>query len=111
MLDTLSDKNKQVLNLFRAAAVVTDRLFWQQTFGDKALMENLGDQAAADYAMINYGPWDRLDDNSPFVKDTERSLPGRITIRRISPRPSSTLLTTLPRTALILSSGVTGTGI
>ena len=68
MLDTLSDKNKQVLNLFRAAAVVTDRLFWQQTFGDKALMENLGDQAAADYAMINYGPWDRLDDNSPFVK-------------------------------------------
>ena len=67
LMETLSDKDKQVLNLFRAAAVVTDGLFWQQTFGDKALMENLEDQAARDFAMINYGPWDRLDDNAPFV--------------------------------------------
>lgn len=67
LMETLSDKDKQVLNLFRAAAVVTDGLFWQQTFGDKTLMENLEDQAARDYAMINYGPWDRLADNSPFV--------------------------------------------
>ena len=41
LMETLSDKDKQVLNLFRAAAVVADGLFWQQTFGDKALMENL----------------------------------------------------------------------
>lgn len=67
LMETLSDKDKQVLNLFRAAAVVTDDLFWQQTFGDKSLMESLGDQAAKDFAMINYGPWDRLDDNAPFV--------------------------------------------
>ena len=68
LMETLSDKDKQVLNLFRAAAVVADGLFWQQTFGDKALMENLENQAAKDYAMINYGPWDRLDDNSSFVE-------------------------------------------
>ena len=67
LMETLSDKDKQVLNLFRAAAVVTDDLFWQQTFGDKSMMESLGDQAAKDFAMINYGPWDRLDDNAPFV--------------------------------------------
>ena len=67
LLETLSDKDMQVLNLFRSAARVMDDLFWKQTFGDRSLMENLNDPAARDYAMINYGPWDRLADNEPFV--------------------------------------------
>ena len=67
LMENLSDKDRQVLNLFRTAAVITDGLFWQQTFGDKSEMEALGSQAARDYAMINYGPWDRLDNNSPFI--------------------------------------------
>ena len=67
LLETLSDKDMQVLNLFRSAGRIMDDLFWQQTFGDKSLMEGLADPAARDFAMINYGPWDRLDDNAPFV--------------------------------------------
>lgn len=68
LIDKLSDKDKEVLALFRSAADVIDGLFWKQTFGDKSLMEGIPDQAARDFAMINYGPWDRLDDNSPFVE-------------------------------------------
>jgi hypothetical protein BACCOPRO_00624 len=68
LLENLSDRDKEVLNLFRLAGNVIDDLFWKQTFGDKALMEGLADPAARDYAMINYGPWDRLDDNTPFVE-------------------------------------------
>lgn len=68
LMNGLSDKDRQVLNLFRSAGAVVDDLFWQQTFGDRSKMEALQDPASRDYAMINYGPWDRLDNNSPFVK-------------------------------------------
>ena len=68
LMDKLSDKDKQVLNLFRQAGSIIDDLFWKQTFGDKSLMLSLPDQASKKYAMINYGPWDRLDDNRPFVE-------------------------------------------
>ena len=68
LLETLSDKDMQVLNLFRSAGRVIDNLFWEQTFGDKSLMEAVKDPAARDFAMINYGPWDRLSDNEPFIK-------------------------------------------
>ena len=45
-----------------------DQLFWKQTFGDKAVMESLTDEHARTYAIINYGPWDRLDSNKPFIE-------------------------------------------
>ena len=46
-----------------------DNLFWKQTYGDKdELMKQIDDPATAEYALINYGPWDRLDGNRPFVK-------------------------------------------
>ena len=67
LIESLSDKDKQVLNLLREAGKVMDGLFWKQTFGDKHEMEVIDDQAMKDFAMINYGPWDRLEDNSPFV--------------------------------------------
>lgn len=76
LMDRLSDKDRQVLNLFRSAGNVIDDMFWQQTFGDKSLMESLPDKAARDYAMINYGPWDRLDDNLPFVEGYEAKPAG-----------------------------------
>ncbi|MCX4334451.1 MAG: Zn-dependent hydrolase [Bacteroidales bacterium] len=68
LMDKLSDKDKQVLNLFRQAGNIIDGLFWEQTFGDKSLMENLTDPAERTFAKINYGPWDRLDDNLAFVE-------------------------------------------
>lgn len=68
LYDALSDNDKKIISLFRQAGEIMDGLFWKQTFGDKAEMENLGDRYAKDYAMINYGPWDRLDDNRPFIE-------------------------------------------
>ena len=64
----LSDNDKQILNLFRKAAEITDDLFWKQTYGDKeALLSSLKDENEKAYALINYGPWDRLDNNKPFI--------------------------------------------
>jgi len=76
LMENLSDKDREVLNLFRQAAYVIDDLFWKQTFGDKKLVEDLQNPYERAYAKINYGPWDRLDNNNPFVEGYGIKPPG-----------------------------------
>ena len=76
LYDALNENDKRIVALFREAADIMDQLFWEQTFGDKAEMEALKDDYARAYAMINYGPWDRLDDNRPFVDGYGDKAPG-----------------------------------
>ena len=59
-LDAISIYGKEVLNLYRFAAMEVDSIYWKQSFGDKQVLDTLSNKALADYAMINYGPWDRL---------------------------------------------------
>ena len=68
LYDALDDNDKKVVELFRQAAEIMDGLFWKQTFGEKAEMESLTNPYEKAYAMINYGPWDHLDDNKSFIK-------------------------------------------
>ena len=68
LYDALSENDKKIVALFREAADIMDGLFWKQTFGDKALIEALPEGYAKEYAMINYGAWDHLDNNSPFIE-------------------------------------------
>ena len=63
----LSDNERQIVELFFQIGQIADDLFWQQTFGDKSLMDQIADPYARQFAYINYGPWDRLDDNKPFI--------------------------------------------
>ena len=68
LYDELSENDKKIINLFREAGEIMDNLFWKQTYGDKAEMEALTNEYEKAYAMINYGPWDHLDDNKPFIQ-------------------------------------------
>ena len=68
LYDALSENDKKIVDLFRQAGEIMDGLFWKQTFGDKAEIENLPEGYAKAYAMINYGAWDHLDDNNPFIE-------------------------------------------
>ena len=68
LYDALSENDKQIVALFREAADIIDGMFWKQTFGDKSAIEALPDGPAKAYAMINYGAWDHLDDNNPFIE-------------------------------------------
>lgn len=64
----LSDKEKQMLPLLFEAAAIMDEIFWQQTIGDKeAFLSKINDEEARQFAQINYGPWDRLNGNEPFL--------------------------------------------
>ena len=55
--------------LIQTAEIMED-IFWQNAYGDRdALLKQFaGDSAALKYLAINYGPWDRLDDNKPFIE-------------------------------------------
>jgi len=67
-MDVLSEDDKLVLPLLIEAAQVMDELFWRQAYGDKEkLLSSIKDVDSRQYAEINYGPWDRLDGNTPFV--------------------------------------------
>ena len=68
LYDALSENDKKIVGLFRQAAEIMDGLFWKQTFGDKSELESLKDEYQKAYAMINYGAWDHLDDNKPFIE-------------------------------------------
>lgn len=63
----LNDKEKQLIGIFFDIAEIMDELFWLQSFGDKAEMEKIQDSATRDFALINYGPWERLDGMRTFV--------------------------------------------
>ena len=68
-LSHLTQSEQKLLPIFIEIADIMDNLFWKQTYGDKdELMKQIDDPATAEYALINYGPWDRLDGNRPFVK-------------------------------------------
>ena len=68
-LSGLSDKQKQMVGLLIDAAKITDDIFWQQVWGDqKALLDSIEDPKARQFAMYNYGPWDRLANDQSFLE-------------------------------------------
>ncbi|MCG6955509.1 MAG: Zn-dependent hydrolase [Gemmatimonadetes bacterium] len=68
-LSHLSDNDKQVVRLLIEAVQQMDPIFWEETYGSEsdALALANGDEATRRYIEINFGPWDRLRDNEPFV--------------------------------------------
>lgn len=67
LVNQLSDKEKQMLPILIEIADVMDELFWKQTFGDKSVLDTIQDKWTREFVAINYGPWERLNNNRPFV--------------------------------------------
>jgi hypothetical protein len=64
----LSDDQKEMVRLFIEAAQAMDGIFWEQAYGDRdSLLQTINDPRHRRFVDINYGPWDRLDDNEPFI--------------------------------------------
>ncbi|HEX5794057.1 MAG TPA: Zn-dependent hydrolase, partial [Rheinheimera sp.] len=68
-LSALSDKQRTMLVKLIDASKIMDTLFWRQAFGeDKAqFLAGLPEGKVRQFADINYGPWDRLKGDEPFL--------------------------------------------
>ncbi len=67
-LSHLSDNQRAMIPLLIEASEAMDKMFWLQAYGDKdELLSSISDPALRQFADINYGPWDRLDGNAPFI--------------------------------------------
>jgi hypothetical protein len=76
-ISVLTDKEKQMLPLLFEAASLMDDIFWKQAFGDKnALLSATTDPFLLKFLKINYGPWERLNNNQPFLSGFGEKLKG-----------------------------------
>jgi hypothetical protein len=68
-LSAYSDNQKIMLSLLIDASEIMDDIFWQQAFGEPKddFLAAIEDATVRDFANINYGPWDRLNGNAPFL--------------------------------------------
>jgi hypothetical protein len=76
-LSHLSDKQRQMVGLLIEAGKITDEVFWKQVWGDKdQLLNSIEDPKAKRFALYNYGPWDRLANDQPFIESYGPRPPG-----------------------------------
>jgi hypothetical protein len=67
-LTQLSDSERQMLPLLIAAAQEMDSIFWLESAGPRdSVLGSITDPSLRKLAEINYGPWNRLDGDKPFV--------------------------------------------
>ncbi len=64
----LTENEREMLPLLVDAAKEMDQVFWLQAFqAPEPFLSNIADPKLRQFAAINYGPWDRLQDNRPFL--------------------------------------------
>ena len=67
-LNQLSAAERKMLPLLIQAAQIMDELFWLQAYPQRdSLLNAVKDDRAKEFIRINYGPWDRLNNNKPFI--------------------------------------------
>ena len=69
-LSHLSDGQRDMIAVLIEASKIMDELFWRQAFNDgyREWLASIKDDAARRFAELNYGPWDRLANDAPFIK-------------------------------------------
>ena len=76
-LSVLTPNERGMIPLLIEAAQAMDEIFWMQAYGNRdSLLTWLHDPRMRRYGEINYGPWDRLAGNEPFVQGVGPKPPG-----------------------------------
>ncbi|MFC1627923.1 Zn-dependent hydrolase [Gemmatimonadota bacterium] len=75
-LSVLSDDQREMIPLLIRAAEEMDEIFWMQAWGDKEEVLQDADRPTREYLGINYGPWDRIEDDEPFLEGFGVKSPG-----------------------------------
>ena len=65
----LRDQEKELIGHLIEAAEAMEPVFWQQAYGDQqALTDTITDPSVLAFVEANFGPWDRLAGNAPFIE-------------------------------------------
>lgn len=77
-LSGFNEDERKMLGLLIDAGDIMNGLFWRQAFreGHDQWLDRLPTSAARRLAQINYGPWDRLANNAPFITQFGPKPPG-----------------------------------
>lgn len=68
-ISKLTENERKMIPLLIKAADKMNDLFWYEAYGDKnELLNSITDPDTKAFVNINYGPWERLNGNAPFVK-------------------------------------------
>lgn len=67
-LTKLSEEDRKIIPLLVEAAQIMDKLFQIEAYGNvDSLIGTVEDSSVKGFIRVNYGPWDRLDGDKPFV--------------------------------------------
>ena len=77
-LSGFDENGKRMIALLVQAAQVMDDLYWQQSWdGDRAaLLQRAPDAGTRDLVALNFGPWDRLNEDKPLLAGIGPRPPG-----------------------------------
>jgi len=76
-LGWLSSQEREIIGILIDVAGIMDDVFWMEAYGDKEeLFAQIENEYAEEFARINYGPWDRLNNDAPFIPGSGAKLPG-----------------------------------
>jgi hypothetical protein len=76
-LSSLSENERKMIPLLIRAAEIMDTLFWKQAYPQHdSLLNVVKDENTRQFIRINYGPWDRLNNDKPFVPGVGPKPPG-----------------------------------
>ena len=61
---------REMIRVLIEASEIMDDLYWRQAYGDdyQEWLGSIGIDEARRFAELNYGPWDRLADEAPFIE-------------------------------------------
>lgn len=79
-LSHLDDNTRRMVAKLVQAADIMNELTWKQSWdGDRAaLLARAPDAATRELVNINFGPWDRLNEDTPFIEGVPPRPPGGV---------------------------------
>src|SRR5436190_13891841 len=77
-LSGFSDNDRMMIALLVQASQVMDNIYWEQnnSFERELFLKEIKDPAQRELVELNYGPWDRLNDDQVFVERMGPRPPG-----------------------------------
>lgn len=69
LINNLSENEKKMIPIFIQIADIMDEIFWDENFGaeNRAALDNLKDPWMKAFAELQYGAWDALNEEKPFL--------------------------------------------